>query len=111
MFLYEDKEFIGKKIKQLRTNAKMSQSELSEKIGMSEKNLSNIERGLQIPALNNFLRLLDILNVSLSEFGISSKDTDNKKRDMLIKKIYLLTSEEIDAYTEILDALKKLRQV
>ena len=50
MFLYEDKEFIGKKIKQFRIKAKLSQAELSEKIGMTEKNLSNIERGLQIPA-------------------------------------------------------------
>ena len=73
MFLYVDKEFIGKKIKQLRMKAKLSQAELSEKIGMTEKNLSNIERGLQIPALNSFLRLLDVLNVPLSEFGITAK--------------------------------------
>ena len=57
MFLYDDKEFVGKKIKQLRTNAGLSQAELSEKIGMTEKNLSNIERGLQYPALNSFLNV------------------------------------------------------
>ena len=75
MFFYDDKEFLGKKIKQLRVNSKLSQAELSEKIGMTEKNLSNIERGLQVPALNSFLRLLDVLNVSLTEFCISTSDT------------------------------------
>ena len=109
MFLYDDKEFIGKKIKQLRTKAKLSQAELSEKIGMTEKNLSNIERGLQIPALNSFLRLLDVLNVPLSEFGITAKDTENKSRDELIKEIYLSNTKEIDAYLNIIKTVKNLK--
>lgn len=109
MFLYDDKEFIGKKIKQLRMKAKLSQAELSEKIGMTEKNLSNIERGLQIPALNSFLRLLDVLNVPLSEFGITTKDTENKSRDELIKEIYLSSTKEIDAYLNIIKTVKGLK--
>ena len=110
MFLYEDKKFIGKKIKQLRTSAKLSQAELSEKIGMTEKNLSNIERGLQIPALNNFLRLLDVLKVPLSEFGVSSVDSKNKNRDMLLKEIYLANSQELDTYLTIIKAVKNLKE-
>ena len=78
MFLYDDKEFVGKKIKQLRTNAGLSQAELSEKIGMTEKNLSNIERGLQYPALNSFLKLLDILDISVGEFGVKKQDNTEK---------------------------------
>ena len=109
MFLYDDKEFIGKKIKQLRMKAKLSQAELSEKIGMTEKNLSNIERGLQIPALNSFLRLLDVLKVPLSEFGITTKDTENKNRDELIKEIYLSSTKEIDAYLNIIKTVKGLK--
>ncbi|MBQ9183207.1 MAG: helix-turn-helix transcriptional regulator [Neisseriaceae bacterium] len=109
MFLYEDKEFIGRKIKQLRTMAKLSQAELSEKIGMTEKNLSNIERGLQVPALNSFLRLLNVLNVPLSEFGITSQDTENKNRDELIKEIYLSNTQEIDAYLNIIKTVKSLK--
>lgn len=102
MFLYDDKVFLGKKIKQLRINAKLSQAELSEKIGMTEKNLSNIERGLQVPALNSFLRLLDVLNVSLTEFGVLTSDTKNENRDELIKEIYLASQNEIEAYLKLL---------
>lgn len=109
MFLYDDKEFLGKKIKQLRINAKLSQAELSEKIGMTEKNLSNIERGLQVPALNSFLKMLDILNVSLSEFGVSTKDTKNQNRDELIKEIYLASPNEIKAYLKIIKTIKDIK--
>lgn len=109
MFLYDDKEFLGKKIKQLRVNSKLSQAELSEKIGMTEKNLSNIERGLQVPALNSFLRLLDVLNVSLTEFGISTSDTKNENRDELIKEIYLASPDEIEAYLKIIKTIKDIR--
>lgn len=109
MFLYDDKKFLGKKIKQLRISAKLSQAELSEKIGMTEKNLSNIERGLQIPALNSFLRLLDILNISLTEFGLNDIKSENTNRDKLIKEIYLATPKEIDVYLSIIEKLKELK--
>ena len=109
MFLYENKEFIGKKIKQFRIKAKLSQAELSEKIGMTEKNLSNIERGLQIPALNSFLRLLDVLKVPLSEFGVNLSYIENKKRDELIKEIYLSNAEEIDAYFDMIQIIKRFK--
>lgn len=109
MFLYDDKEFLGKKIKQLRINAKLSQAELSERIGMTKKNLSNIERGLQIPALNSFLKILDTLNVSLSEFGISTEKTKNETRDELIKEIYLANKNEIEAYLQIIKTIKNIK--
>lgn len=109
MFLYDDKEFLGKKIKQLRIKAKLSQAELSEKIGMTEKNLSNIERGLQVPALNSFLKILDTLNASLSEFGVSTEETKNKTRDELIKEIYLANNSEIEAYLKIIKTIKDIK--
>lgn len=108
MFLYDDKEFLGKKFKQLRINAKLSQAELSEKIGMTEKNLSNIERGLQVPALNSFLKLLDILNIPLSEFGVSATDVKNENRDELIKEIYLASPNEVKAYLSIIKTIKDI---
>ena len=109
MFLYDDKEFIGKKIKQLRVKSKLSQAELSEKIGMSEKNLSNIERGLQLPALNSFLRLLDTLNVSISEFGVNVDDIENTNKKELVKEIYLSSTKEIDTYLSIIKSIKCLK--
>lgn len=109
MSIYDDKQFIGKKIKQLRKNAKMSQAELSEKIGMTEKNLSNIERGLQLPALNSFFKMLEIMNIPLYEFGVNSSNNENLKRDELIKEIYLSDQKELEAFLTIIKTLKSLR--
>ena len=109
MSIYDDKEFIGKKIKQLRKNAKLSQAELSEKMGMSEKNLSNIERGLQMPALNSFFKMLDIMNIPLYEFGINPSDVKNSQRDELIKEIYLFNPKQIECFLSIVKAIKNLK--
>lgn len=109
MSIYDDKEFIGKKIKQLRKDAKLSQAELSEKIGMTEKNLSNIERGLQLPALNSFFKMLDIMNIPLYEFGINPNNAKNSKRDELIKEIYLSNNEETEAFLSIIKTIKNLK--
>lgn len=108
MLLYDDKKFIGKKIKQLRISANLSQAELSEKIGMTEKNLSNIERGLQMPALNSFLKLLNVLNISLAEFGIEDNKLTNTNRDEIIKEIFLSSEKEIDVYLSIIRGIKSL---
>ena len=115
MFLYEDKIFLGKKIKQLRNDAGLSQAKLSEKIGMSEKNLSNIERGIQFPEVSNFLKLIDVLKVSLSEFGINIENIENvekekdKNKEELIKEIYLSNSNEISAFLSIIKTIKGLK--
>ena len=109
MFLYDDKEFLGKKIKQLRVNAKLSQAELSEKNTLTENNLSKFARSLQNPALNSFLKMLDVLNISLSEFGVSTNETENKSRDELIKEIYLANPNEIEAYLKIIKTIKEIK--
>lgn len=111
MFLYDDKEFVGKKIKQLRTNVGLSQAELSEKIGMTEKNLSNIERGLQYPALNSFLKLLDILNVSVSEFGVNIiNNSITPEKEQILKEIFLASNTELDAYSQIIKIIKNINK-
>ncbi len=86
------------------------QAELSEKIGMTEKNLSNIERGLQTPTLNSFLKLIDILKISLAEFGVTEYDTNNKNRDLLVKEIYLSSPKEVETYLNIINSIKNLKK-
>ena len=63
--MYDDKKFIGEIIKNARKNLKMRQSELAEKIDMSDKNLGNIENGKQFPQINNFFKILEVLNLSI----------------------------------------------
>jgi len=68
----EIKQQIGSRIKELRHIRKLSQEMLSEKVGISSKYLSSIERGKENPTLNTLIRLSTALGVELSDmFALS----------------------------------------
>lgn len=108
MMLYDDKNFIGEIIRKARKNAKMKQSVLAEKIEMSDKNLGNIENGKQFPQINNFFRILEVLNLSLEDFGVNTEKKENYKKINLIKKIYTLSDIELDIYIELVNIIDKI---
>ncbi len=106
--MIDDKKFIGKTIQSLRKKADIKQSELAEKIGISEKHLSKIETGRNFPSLNNFLRMAQVLNFSLSDFGIKETATEDKYKELLLKLIYSSTEKESKAYYEMVETLNKI---
>ena len=71
--IYCDKEFIGKKLKEYRKKAKLTQEELSERIEIAEKHYGKLERGVFYPSLETFFKLVEILNIPLDEFGLNNK--------------------------------------
>ena len=87
--IYDDKKFIGKVVRNARKKARLNQSELSEKLCMSEKNLSNIENGRQYPQVNNFLRIIEVLNLTLKDFGVNSCERPilDEVKEHLVSKI------------------------
>ncbi len=106
--LYDDKEFIGKTIQTIRKKANFKQSELAEKIGISEKHLSKIETGKNLPSLDNFLKMAEILNFSLEDFGVKSYKTENKYRETLLKIAYSSSDKEAKSYCEIIETLNRI---
>lgn len=101
--IYDDKEFIGKVIRNARKKARLSQAQLSEKINMCDKNLGNIENGKQFPQVNNFLRILEVLDLSLEDFGVENKqkNLDNTKEELL-KIVNSSTPEQAQIYLKTL---------
>lgn len=106
--LYDDKKFIGSVIRRARKNAHLKQAELAEKVGMSEKNLGNIENGKQFPQVNNFIRLIEALNLSLEDFGAENAQYNKKNQEEFFKEIFLLSEKEFLAYTKIIKLIKQL---
>ncbi len=107
--LYDDKKFIGNVIKIARKNAKMSQAELAELINMCDKNLGNIENGKQFPQVNNFLKIIETLNIPLKNFGV--KENKNQKDDIqdeLLKIIYSASKEKAKIYLEAIKFIDKI---
>ncbi|MBQ8460245.1 helix-turn-helix transcriptional regulator [bacterium] len=108
--LYDDKKFVGNVIKLARKKAGLSQEQLAEKVGMTDKNLSNIENGKQFPQVNNFIRLMEELNLTIENFGsrktLLSGQTERQETDNeLLKLILASTKSQQNAYLKILSVI------
>lgn len=65
---------IGNKLKTLRKGRKLTQQELSEKLGLSRATISNYEVGRRSPHLSELRRFADFYGVGLDYFGVSTED-------------------------------------
>ena len=102
-----DKKYIAQVIQNARRKAGLKQSELAEKIGISEKHLSKIETGKNYPALDTFLKIIDTLNLSLGDFGFNSVASDYPNKLLLQKIINNSSEKQLDTYADVLSALHK----
>lgn len=102
-----DKKHIAQIIQETRRKAGLKQSELAEKIGISEKHLSKIETGKNYPALDTFLKILDTLDLTLGDFGLNNT-SDSYPNKMFLQKVINTSSEkQLDACAEVVMALLK----
>ena len=62
-----EKEALGKKILEFRTNAGLSQIELCAAAGISTNTLSNIERGIKYPRKTTLRCILNALGMAQDE--------------------------------------------
>ncbi len=102
-----DKKLIAKVIQDARRNAKLTQAELAEKIGISEKHLSKIETGKNFPALDTFFRIINVLNLSLGDFGLNNISETYPNKEFLQKIINTSSKKQIDAYADIMSIMIK----
>lgn len=72
-----DQEKIGRFIFECRKKKKMTQAELSERIGVTEKSVSNWENGRNMPDLSLFKPLCDIFDITINDL-ISGEKVDKK---------------------------------
>lgn len=110
------------KIKELRKKSRLSQKELSQKIGVAQSTLSTWENGVFEPDSKTLVVLADLFNVSVDYLLGKEKDTslnlnemsniitfDNFKRIPIIGTIAcgepILAEENIDGYTHIEDVI------
>ena len=60
--MYTNRSFIGQKIREFRKKKKLSQAELAEKVGLSDKHIGRIEAGKYFPNFGNFFVLKNFIN-------------------------------------------------
>lgn len=86
-------KLFGKRLKELRKQSNLTQEELSEMLGVFQKQIGNIETGTTFTTMTNLVKLSEI-------FGIEVKDlfefNHQKSRKELIDEINKLISNVPD---------------
>lgn len=82
-----NQEKIGKFILECRKNKKLTQSELAEKLGVTDKSISNWENGRNMPDLSLFKPLCEILDISINDLISGEKISEDKYQEKLEENI------------------------
>ena len=82
-----DQEKIGKFIAECRKKANLSQEQLAEKIGVTQKSISRWENGRNMPDLSLFKSLCAILEISINDLISGEKISKEKYRDKFEENI------------------------
>ncbi len=90
----KEKQLLGRQIKRLRARLGLTQDALAERVQISPKYLSNIERGRENPTLDTLLRLAKSLKVEPWEVFLV--DTEPLDRQALRSKISHLLEQADD---------------
>ena len=106
-----DKLTMGDRIKQTRRMQGLTQEQLAEKVDVTLEYISQIERGLKMPSMQVFVKLVETLDVSADYLLRDSVSTRNLYGDKQIgAKLERLTPKQrvalealIDTYIEYLD--------
>ena len=61
-------ELVGRKIRQLRRQRKLTQVELAERIGVHQSDLSRMEQGEYKVGLDTLLKILQTFDLSIGDF-------------------------------------------
>lgn len=88
----EVKTAFGKKVKEYREKFQLSQEELSEKLDITQRQVSMIERGLSFPKLSTLNKLSQVFNCNIQDlFDNDYLQSETQLREHL--KIIIDTSD------------------
>jgi transcriptional regulator with XRE-family HTH domain len=64
---YELSKAIGKRIKSLRKDTRLTQSKMAVRLDMTTNTYERIERGITVLSVPRLMKIADVLNVNVSE--------------------------------------------
>ena len=86
---------IGKFIAECRKEVNLTQMQLSEKLGITDKAISKWERGISMPDTSIMLELCDILGISVNEL-LSGEKINMEKNDQNNEQLLLDMAKELE---------------
>ena len=100
---------IGEQIKKFRVRRGLTQNDLAEKIGLTEKQISKIETGVHYPKFENFVKIMEVLNVDMKDFDCESISKKNSSElNSIFKTLNRATDEELKYYYKLVKQLENM---
>ena len=103
-----NQERIGKFISKCRKDKKMTQSELAEKLGVTDRSIGNWENGRNMPDLSLFKPLCDALGITINDLLSGekiSKDKYQEKFEENIVNTIDYSTKKINKYSNVIGLL------
>ena len=100
-----EKAELGAIIKKIRIERKITQDQLAEKADIGTVYLGEIERGIKMPTVRVFAKIIDALDVS-ADYVLRHEVKSGKDYvfDELTQKLSLLTPKQRKTISDIIDA-------
>ena len=91
-------ELVGRKIRQLRRQRKLTQVELAERIGIHQSDLSRMEQGEYKVGLDTLLKILGTFDLSIGEFF----EEGNREQTLFekMKSLSAAAQKEVESFIE-----------
>lgn len=99
-----NQEKIGKFIMEIRKEKNMKQSDLAERLGVTNKTVSRWETGKYMPDLSLFVEISEILEVSLNELMQGERIIGRKNKDNI--EIEMKLEIQKNKYEELMKFFK-----
>lgn len=98
---------LGRRVAELRQAAKLTQAELSERVGVTVETISRLERGAAMPSLERLAAIGDALGVELPDLVRLRQRPSPKDQalDRLLAVVRPRTTAEITALREIAEVI------
>ena len=95
---------MGDRIKEIRKKNSLTQEQLAEKLDISVEYVSQIERGMKIPSMQIFIKLVEVLDVSADYLIRDTVSTHNMYvNKQIASKLERLTPKQRVAIEAIID--------
>lgn len=103
-----EKEALGRKLRQARLQMGYTQQALAEKAQIGSIYLGEIERGVKMPSVKIFIKIIEALHVS-ADYILRDELTSGKEYiyDELTEKLKNLTPKQRKTAADILDGYLK----
>ena len=100
---------VGSRIRELRKGRRLTQTELSEKIGVAQSDLSRMEQGEYKVGLDTLFKILQVFDLKMGEFfGETEPPSERESRDLVAE--YRSLSEEARQEVRDFVRFKKLQE-